>query len=192
MVNWAANYLEEYSAVTEAQTNFGNNMQRIITSAPPPQNLFKINVDGTVAIANKKAGVDVIVRDELGRMEATMCRNLNAPLCAIEAKSKAVEVGLLFTQDIGIQDIVVESDSLITVQALNGTSTPPSAVLAIVQGIMDLSKGFRRVEVSHVKRQRYKPAHLLAKHALGIVDFIAWIEETPCFLEQALIHNVTI
>ena len=120
MVNWAANYLEEYSAVTEAQTNFGNNMQRIITSAPPPQNLFKINVDGTVAIANKKAGVGVIVRDELGRMEATMCRNLNAPLCAIEAKSKAVEVGLLFTQDIGIQDIVVESDSLITVQALNG------------------------------------------------------------------------
>ena len=85
----------------------------------------------------------------------------------------------------------MESDSLIMVQALNGTSVPPSAVSAVVQGILDLSSSFRRVEFSHIKRQGNRPAHVLAKHALGIVDFIAWIEETPCFLEQALIHDVT-
>ena len=34
--------------------------------------------------------------------------------------------------------------------------------------------------------------HLLAKHALGIEDFSVWIEETPCFIEQALLHDVTI
>ena len=95
----------------------------------------------------------VIVRDELGRVEAAMCRNLNASLGAIEIESKAIEAGLLFSQDIGIQDIVVESDSLIMVQTLNGTTIPPSAVSAVVQGIMDLSKGFHRVEFSHVKRQ---------------------------------------
>ena len=155
-------------------------MQRVAAWSPPPRSLFKINVDGAIAIETKKAGVGVIVRDELGRVEATMCRNLNAPLGAIETKSKAIEAGLLFAQDIGIWDIVVESDSLIMVQALNGTFVPPSAVSAIVQGIMDLSKSFRRVEFSHVKRQGNRPAHELAKHALGIVDFIAWIEETPC------------
>ncbi|XP_075663293.1 uncharacterized protein LOC142632853 [Castanea sativa] len=162
-----------------------------MTWSPPPRTLFKINVDGVVAKANKKAGVGVIVRDDLGRVEAALCRNLNAPLGPIEIESKAIEARLLFAQDIGIQDIVVESDSLIMAQVLNGTLALPSAVLAVVQGIMDLSKGFHRVEFSHVKRHGNRPAHLLAKRALGIVDFIAWIEKMPCFLEQALIHDVT-
>ena len=120
-----------------------------------------------------------------------MCKNLDAPLGAIETESKTIEVGMLFAIDIGIRDIVVESDSLLMIQALKGTTTPPSVVSAVTQGILDLSMGFNRVEFSHVKRQGNRPAHVLAKHALGITDFIAWIEETPCFLEQALIHDVT-
>ena len=54
---------------------------------------------------------------------------------------------------------------------------------SIVQGVQELSKDFCGVEFSHVRRQNNKPAHLLAKHTLGVVDFITWIEEDPCFLE---------
>ncbi|XP_030922930.1 uncharacterized protein LOC115949794 [Quercus lobata] len=181
--------MEGYSAAIVAQTNLEPIIQRAMTWSPPPS-LFKINVDGAVDKATGKAGVGVIVRDELGRVEAVMCRNLDAPLGAIETESKAIEVGLLFAQDIGIQDIVVESDCLIMIQALEGTSAPPSMVLAVTQGILDLSMGFNKVEFSHVKKQGNRSTHVLAKHALGITDFIAWIEETPCFLEQALIHDV--
>ena len=190
-MRWAATYIEEYSVATAAQTNLEPIMQRATTWSPPPRSLFKINVDGAIATATKKAGVGVIVRDELGRVEAAMCRNLNATLGAIKTESKAIEAGLLFTQDIGIRDIVVESDSLIMVQALNGTSTPPFVVSADVQGIRDLNKSFRRVEFSHIKRQENRPTYVLTEHALGIVDFIARIEETSYFLEQALIHDVT-
>ena len=51
-------------------------------------------------------------------------------------------------------------------------------------------KEFRGVEFSHVRRQGNRPAHLQARHALGIVDYVTWIEENPCFLEQALDHDV--
>ena len=190
-MRWAATYIEEYSVATAAQINLEPIMQRATTWSPPPRSLFKINVDGAIATATKKAGVGVIVRDELGRVEAAMCRNLNATLGAIKTESKAIEAGLLFTQDIGIRDIVVESDSLIMVQALNGTSTPPFVVSAVVQGIRDLNKSFCRVEFSHIKRQETRPTYVLTEHALGIVDFIARIEKTPYFLEQALIHDVT-
>ena len=153
LVRWATTYIEEYSAATVAQTNLEPIMQRAATWSPPPRSSYKINVDGVVATTTKKAGVGVIVRDELGRVEVVMCKNLNAPLGAIETESKAIEARLLFAQDIGIWDIVVESDSLIMVQALNGTSVPPSAVSAVVQGILDLSSSFRRVEFSHIKRR---------------------------------------
>ena len=135
-----------------------------MTWSPPPRFLFKINVDGAVDKATRKAGVGVIVKDELGRAEVAMCRNLDAPLGAIETESKAIEVGLLFAQDIGIQDIVVESDYLIMIQDLKGTSAPPSVVSVVTQGILDLNMGFNRVEFFHVKRQGNRSAHVLAKH----------------------------
>ena len=34
------------------------------------------------------------------------------------------------------------------------------------------------------------PAHLLAKYALGINNYSTWIEESPYFIEQALIQDV--
>ena len=96
LVSWAASYMEEYSAAIVAQTNLEPIMQRAMTWSPPPRSLFKINVDGAVDKAIGKEGVGVIVRDELGRVVAAMCRNLDAPLGAIEIESKAIEVGLLF------------------------------------------------------------------------------------------------
>jgi len=44
---------------------------------------------------------------------------------------------------------------------------------------------------SHVCRNENKHAHLLAKHTLSIIDYCAWNEESPCFIKQALIHNVS-
>ena len=102
------------------------------------------------------------VRDELGRVEAAMCRNLDA----------SFEARLLSTQDINIRDIVVESDSLIMVQALNGISAPPSTFSVVIQSILYLNKGFCRAEFSHVKSQGNRPTHALAKHVLNIVNFI--------------------
>ena len=85
----------------------------------------------------------------------------------------------------------MESDCFLMIQALKGTTTPPSVISTVTQGVLDLSMGFNTVEFSHVKRQGNRLAHVLAKHALSIIDFITWIEETPCFLEQALIHDIT-
>ena len=41
-----------------------------------------------------------------------------------------------------------------------------------------------------MRRIGNRPAHLLAKHTFGIVDFSTWIEKTLCFLQQALIQDV--
>ena len=70
-------------------------------------------------------------------------------------------------------------------------STPPSSVATVVQGMQDMCKEFCAIMFSYVKRKGNKPAHLLAKHACGVDDFITWIEETLCFIEQALLDDVT-
>ena len=75
--------------------------------------------------------------------------------------------------------------------ALSGLSNPPAAVESIVREVLMACRSCYKVDFSHIKRPGNSPTHLLAKHALGIVDYETWMEASPCFLEQALIHDVS-
>ena len=86
----------------------------------------------------------------------------------------------------GLQEFILEGDSLLVYCALAGLSPPSAMVALVVYGILDSCHEIRNVRFSHVQRKGNKPAHLLAKHALVIVDFfflIVWMEKNPCFLE---------
>ena len=98
-------------------------------------------------------GIGVIIRDEEGRVEAALSKKIMAPLGALEAEAKAFEVGLLFSRDIGIQELVLEGDSITIYNALCEISSPPSSVEPIIVGVNALCCDFRRVEFSHVRRQ---------------------------------------
>jgi len=59
-----------------------------------------------------------------------------------------------------------------------------------VYGVLSSLHDFRSVEFSHVRKLGNRPAHLLAKHVLGIADFSIRIEENPCFIKQTLLNDV--
>ena len=61
---------------------------------------------------------------------------------------------------------------------------------AVILGIQDTCADFHHIAFTHVGCQGNKSAHLLAKYAKGIDDVSVWIEEIPCVIEQALIHDV--
>ncbi|XP_050248967.1 uncharacterized protein LOC126696240 [Quercus robur] len=190
VVRWATQYLEEYWAANECGRSAPVVVERTGSWLPPQANWFKINVDGDVFASQKAVGLGVIIRDDRGRVEAAMSKKVLDLLGALETEAKAFEAGLLLARDIGIQDVILEGDSLVIYNALCEVSLPPSLVTSIVDGMRDLCKVFRRLEFSHVKRKGNRPAHLLAKYAGGIDDFIVWMEENPYFLEQALPHDV--
>ena len=79
-----------------------------------------------------------------------------------------MKIGVSFAWDTGIRDVVVESDSKIVVDTLLGLCTPPMVVLNVLTGIAYKLQDFRSIQVSHVKRQANKLAHLLAKFAKKI------------------------
>ena len=89
--------------------------------------------------------------------------------------------------------------------ALSGLSTPPASLESVIKGILMVCGSCYQVDFSHIKKQSNGLVHLLVKQALGIVDFETWMflkkkkkknfetwmEDSPCFLEQALIHDVS-
>ena len=99
---------------------------------------------------------------------------------------------LLLLGRLGFGILFLQGDSLIMIQALCESAPTPSSVASLVYGIAVVAHDFRSVNFSHVCRNGNIPTHLLAKYALRIVDYCAWIEESPCFIEKALLHDVSL
>ena len=73
-----------------------------------------------------------MIKDSYGQVITALSRKINAPLGALEVEAKAFEVGLEFARDVGVQDFILEGDSLVVYNALYGFSTPPSAIAFVV------------------------------------------------------------
>ena len=158
---------------------------------PLPRGMFKLNVDRAVFADQRAAGVDALIRDEEGNVIGALSKKISTPLKAVEIEAKAVEVGLQFAKDLSVQEFILEGDSLLVIKALKDLSPPPSSVAAIISSSLSVSQEFRQVVFSYIRSQGIRPAHLLAKYASGIDDFSVWLKEEPCFLNQALIQDVT-
>ena len=61
---------------------------------PPPGLMYKTNVDGAVFSDLRAVGIGAIIRDEKGRVVAALSKKIRAPLGAVEAETKAFEMGL--------------------------------------------------------------------------------------------------
>ena len=82
---------------------------------PPIGPSCKVNVDGAMFEIKNEAGVGVIIRDHEENFIAGLSKKFQFPFDAIEIEAKALETGLVFAREIGIQDLVLESDSLLLI-----------------------------------------------------------------------------
>ena len=106
---------------------------------------------------------------------------------------KAVEIEVSFAWDASIRDVVIESDSKSVADTLLVLCTPPMVVSNVLTGIAYKLQYFRSVRVSHVKRQRNKPAHLPAKFANeidNINNYVTWIKENLLLIESIIADDV--
>ena len=104
-------------------------------------------------------------------------------------EAKAFGVGLQFTKNVELQELNLEGNSP-NVYSVLARLPPSPAVVAPVYGILDSCQEVCYVRFAHVPRKGNRLAHLLAKHAIDIVSYLIWMEESPYFLEQALHHDV--
>ena len=85
---------------------------------------------------------------------------------------------------------MLEGDSLTISNALKRLTQPPTFVAAIVESIHELGAEIGVVYFSHVHRIGNKPIHILARQAQNLINDVIWIEEIPCYIQQALIQDI--
>ena len=130
----------------------------------PPMGVYKINVDGATSKRGRKSSIGVIIRDFKGEAAAGLCRLLPRNFSVLETKTLAMEASILLAKDLGLQQIIIESDSLLAVQSISAKEVNRETG-HIIQGILSNLDCFSSWQIRHVKRDFNRVAHELALHA---------------------------
>ena len=102
-----------------------------------------------------------------------------------------MEVGVAFAWDLGLKDIIIESDAQLVTNSLGKQSVMPNAIRKVVEGIlMDLSK-FNAWDVNYTRRSSNNAAHILARQAKCLNRCKIWVEDTPPSIADQVLLDVT-
>ncbi|MED6185375.1 hypothetical protein PIB30_056452 [Stylosanthes scabra] len=100
------------------------------------------------------------------------------PLQAHEAEALALYVGMNFAKDCCFTDIIVESDNLEVVNALKQRKCNDSCFGTFIADALSVSRNFRSLSFTHVRRTGNRVAHELAQLALTN-PISMWMEDAP-------------
>ncbi|KAL0010668.1 hypothetical protein SO802_005776 [Lithocarpus litseifolius] len=100
--------------------------------SPPSHPWYKVNTDAAVFSNLQTIGIGVIIRDHEGSVIATLSQHLLLPLGPLEAETKALDVAASFAWDMGIRDVVFETDSKVVSDALCGTINPQVSIEDVI------------------------------------------------------------
>ncbi|KAM6589517.1 hypothetical protein CsatA_012122 [Cannabis sativa] len=129
----------------------------------PAEGMTKINVDGATFDATNSFGTGFIARDSSGTVilaSSTYSYGFsNAPFAEIISIKEA----LSWIKDSHLSNVVIETDCLTAVQALQSQIDMPSMFGIVVKDCKVLLSSLFNVTISHVKRSANKAAHCLAR-----------------------------
>ena len=106
----------------------------------------------------------VIIRDCRGMVVAASCKALNENYDAAITEAFAVDEGIRLAAVLELQHIIVESDSVGVVEAINESNCNGEYGM-VIQGSLELLQTFRSWFVRYLKRDYNRAAHELAQLA---------------------------
>ena len=154
--------------------------------APPPD-YFKVNVAGASSIDGSGiSGIGVIVRDEIGRVVAALCKALPVHYPAELTEFFALEHRVLLAQEMNISKVIFELDASSIIFAVS-QAYYGGIMGHLVHSIQSVKSIFSCCSFSHVKRDYNRAAHELAQFAKCNQTSNLWKGVVPPFLAH-LVH----
>ena len=110
---------------------------------PPLVGFYIINVDGAIPLANGHLGIEIIVRDSDSRFFAATSMPLQGRYSVKETEAIAMEQRCVLAKKLGLERVIIESDSLLTVQAVEANDVRGAIghiVKSIVQSLCNIQE----------------------------------------------------
>jgi len=147
--------------------------------------MFKMNVDATVDVVNRRTWISVIVRDEEGQFVAAFQKKWECLFTPKMAEALAIREALQWLKIVGLQAVLVESDAQLVINSL-AEHACMSSFDHLVQDIRNLASNFLCISFMLVKQSANRVTHLLTREALLIADRREWREMPPSSLVSTI------
>ncbi|KAA8518758.1 hypothetical protein F0562_016468 [Nyssa sinensis] len=148
----------------------------------PEVSLFKLNIDGIWSDSERRGGVGGLVKVCQGEIIGGFGKGLVDCGSVTQAKMLTILHNLIFAKEIGIHEIILESDSL---NCLLAIKSPIGDFLSLGIHVEEVKAAFRffsRIYCVHVRREANAVVYALACYVKGLENNVFWMEEIlTCF-----------
>lgn len=135
---------------------------------PPPPNKLKVNFDAGWT-GNSETGFGLIIRDHESRMMAATTHMEPFRLDPTVAEAMALRWCLSTIAELGLEDVLIESDSQMVIKAMQKQRSKPD-MEPIIQDFKFLAQTFSSISYSHVNRQANNAAHVWWESPLQLLQ----------------------
>jgi ribonuclease HI len=156
---------------------------------PPESGWVKLNCDAVLDERGRCFGLGGILRDEKGFvLAAWSCSRSGLPAPAA-AEASALFHGINACKSMGISSLIIESDSLVIVSAVQDIEASSSRYGHLVDDITELLRFFSNWKIVHVRRSSNRAAHVLARAALRNDMDCNWILDVPGCIRDIIVEE---
>ena len=110
---------------------------------PPPHPIYKINFDGATFIDSDSTGLGVVAGDSDGMVIASLSERIRLPPMVADLEALACRRAILFTLELGLQDVVFEGDSEVIINHLKAGQPCLTSFGHIIEEARSLSARLR-------------------------------------------------
>ncbi|XP_074328038.1 uncharacterized protein LOC141665951 [Apium graveolens] len=135
----------------------------MLNGLDPERGKFKVNVVAGIVEGSTCFTIGMLLRDHTGFFLEGRTMKLNRPVSVMEAETIGIEEAMLWITSKGITDICIESDSLLAVQAIRGTTVFYSEVGHSINVCRSILAGRSDISVHRVRRLANMAAHYMAR-----------------------------
>ena len=184
---WCLKQVDDWQVANNKQVT--THTHEVTTDRPdhkwkkPGEGQLKINVDASVVEGQGFFEVGMVIRDHHGQFIPGKTLKLAGGVSVTEAESTGILEALIWAQDVTEGTVLVESDSLLSVNAIKQNQSNLLELGDLVQQCGELLKSNDRIFLSHVKKQRFKVAYTLARFPCALNSFIVFSSPPSVLLE---------
>jgi ribonuclease HI len=158
----------------------------------PNSREVKLNVDASFTHDLHAGALGAVLRDFEGKNLAGRMVYLSHVGSSQMAEALAMKEGLALANEMGVSNLIAESDSLETVEACSGDQQWHNESAAIFADCVDLVASIGNVSFAQCPREANMVAHNLARECFSAMSNCNWVDDPPSFILESLVNDVTI
>lgn len=153
---------------------------------PPAEGFLKVNVDASVFAGADTFIIGMVLRDHNGSFIQGKNLCLPYPGTVLEGEAIGVKEALTWIKELQLHNISIESDSRLTVKAINENVDYQLEVGDVLEGCRCDLLSMAGVVVSYIRKQANKVAHGIARIPCSIGCSNVFTSPPACMLETIL------